>query len=459
MVGLSKTLDILVVDDNLQNLRLLITLLDTRGYLARPVNNGALALRVIQAAPPDLVLLDINMPEMDGYEVCEKLKEDPRTRNIPVIFLSAYQDLSEKLKAFQVGGVDYITKPFVAEEVFARIERHLLIAALQKEREVQNEHLLAEIAEREKAEAESRKLSQAVNCSGSPIIITDLEGNIEFVNAAFSTLTGYSAAEVIGQTPRVLKSAQTEAHVYDELWETILRGEIWRGDLYNRKKNGDLYWDHLVISPITDKDGERTHYVAIRDDITERKVDELHHAYLATHDILTGLSNRALFKESMQHALALARRNEWQVAVFFIDLNNFKTINTRFYHAAGDSALVEFGKRLQACLRESDTVARLGGDEFACLIEKIPDEEYITVVAKKLTEELSQLYEVGQGKSIHFTASIGISVFPQDGNDYATLLDNADQAMYKAKGAKEKSCYSFYSEMPTRSRASKDGSG
>ena len=268
----NKSPDILVVDDNLQNLKLLIALLDKRGYLARPVNSGALALRVIHAAPPDLILLDIDMPEMNGYEVCESLKKDVTTCDIPVIFLSAYQNLPEKLKAFQAGGVDYITKPFAAEEVFARVENHLAIALLQYQLKEQNLQLRSEITEREKAEAELRTLAEAVNCSGSPIIITDLEGNIEFVNAAFSALTGYSAEEVIGQTPRVLKSPQTEARIYEKLWETILKGEIWRGDLYNRKKNGELYWDHLVISPITNKDGEKTTYVAIRVVITFRIV-------------------------------------------------------------------------------------------------------------------------------------------------------------------------------------------
>ena len=450
--------DILVVDDNLQNLKLLIALLDKRGYLARPVNSGALALRAIHAAPPDLILLDIDMPEMNGYEVCEELKKDLRTRDIPVIFLSAYQNLPEKLKAFQAGGVDYITKPFAAEEVFIRVENHLAIALLQYQLKEQNLQLRNEIAEREKAEAELRTLAEAVNCSGSPIIITDLEGHIEFVNAAFSSLTGYSAEEVIGQTPSTLKSAQTEACVYEELWGTILKGDIWRGDLYNRKKNGELYWDHLVISPITNKGGEKTHYVAIRDDITKRKEEEQHHAYLAMHDTLTGLPNRVLFHERMHHALTLAKRNDWQVAVFFIDLNNFKMINTRFLHAAGDRALIEFGRRLQACLRESDTVARLGGDEFACLIEKIPDEKYLDVVAEKLTENLSRLYEVGEEVSIHFTASIGISIFPQDGDDCVTLLENADQAMYKAKEIKKKSHYSFYGEISSNSGSAKDKS-
>ena len=444
MISLGDSHDILVVDDNLQNLKLLIALLDKRGYLARPVNSGKLALRVVQAAPPDLILLDIDMPDMDGYEVCKKLKENPITRDIPVIFLSAYQDVTEKLKAFQAGGIDYITKPFLAEEVFARVEKHLSISILQKELKVQNKELRIEISERKKAEAELRKLAQAVNCTGSPIIITDLDGKIEFTNNAFSTLTGYAAEEVTGHTPRVLKSEQTKGNIYEELWETITKDEVWRGDLLNRKKDGELYWDHLVISPITDKDGKKTHYVAIRDDITNRKEEEKRHAYLATHDILTGLPNRILFNERIDHALSLAKRNDWQVAIFFIDLNNFKRINDRFGHAVGDDALIEFGNRLQACMRESDTIARIGGDEFVCLLEKVPDEEYLPMVANKLIEKLSKPFAVDDERSIPMNASVGISIFPQDGNNANSLLEAADQAMYRAKKAKRQSQYSFY---------------
>ncbi|MEN8172344.1 MAG: diguanylate cyclase [Chloroflexota bacterium] len=436
--------DILVVDDNIQNLKLLISLLDKKGYLARPVNNGAGALRAVHAAPPDLILLDINMPEMDGYDVCEKLKDDPDTREIPIIFLSAYQDVQEKLKAFQVGGVDYITKPFAAEEVFARVEKHLSIIALQKQLEQQNEQLRTEIFEREKAEAELGTLAQAVNCGGSPILITDLDGKIEFVNQAFLTITGYQSDEVIGQTPSILKSGKTEPDVYADLWGTISQGKVWRGELLNRRKNGELYWDNTVIAPITDDQGHKTHYVAIWDDITERKEEEMHHAYLATHDILTGLPNRAFFNERISHALKMAKRNHWQVAVFFIDLNDFKAINDQFGHLIGDDALIEFGKRLQAGVRESDTVARLSGDEFACLLEKIPDKKYLSLVANKLIDNMTAPYQTRSENSVNLTASIGISIYPDDGDEPDGLLGKADQAMYEAKKHKGKDHYNFY---------------
>ena len=388
MAKSSKPPDILVVDDNLQNLKLLIALLDARGYLARPINNGALALRVAQTTTPDLILLDIDMPEMDGYAVCKNLKENPITRDVPVIFLSVYQDINEKLRAFQAGGVDYITKPFLAEEVFARIEKHLSIIFLQKELEAKNELLRMEAADKESVEAELWTLAQAVNCSGSSILITNLEGEIEFVNKAFSSATGYSEEEVIGKNPRILNSGETEAYIYTEMWATITQGNVWRGDLFNRKKNGELSWDYTIISPITDKDGNMTYYVAIRDDVTSRKEKEKHHAYLAMHDSLTKLPNRAFFNERMCHAIKLAKRNKWKVAIFFIDLNDFKEINDRFGHSVGDDALVEFGERLQACVRESDTVARLGGDEFAYIIEKPTDNQYLPIVARKLIKNL-----------------------------------------------------------------------
>ena len=298
-----------------------------------------------------------------------------------------------------------------------------------------------DITEKKEAEAKLYKLAQAVNYSGSSILITDLEGKIEFVNTAFSDASGYSTDEIIGQTPRVLKSGKTDIQVYKELWETITQGNVWRGELHNRKKSGELYWDYTVIAPIKDKDEQITHYIAIREDVTKRKEKEGHLVHLATHDPLTELPNRAFFNDRINHALRLAKRNKWQVALLFIDLNDFKLINDRYGHSVGDDALIEFGKRLKESTRDSDTVARMGGDEFACLLENIPSKQYLSVVAEKIIANLENPFEIDQEQSIQFEVSIGISIFPQDGDDCAALLKNADHAMYHAKEKKGKSHY------------------
>ena len=297
-----------------------------------------------------------------------------------------------------------------------------------------------DITERKKAEEELYKLAQAVNFSGSSILITNLEGKIEFVNAAFSEVSGYSANEMIGKTPRILQSGKTDSQVYAELWETLKQGKIWRGELLNRKKTGELYWDFIVISPITDKEGKITHYVAVRDDITERKKEKERLAYMATHDILTNLPNRNFFNERLDHALTLAKRNLWQVALLFIDLNDFKLINDNFGHNAGDDALIEFGKRLKESIRDSDTVARLGGDEFVCLLENIPSEEHLFRVIEKITENLEKPFYLADEHEMQLSASIGVSVFPQDAKDGSLLLGRADYAMYEAKKRKGEGC-------------------
>ena len=442
--------DILVVDDDLSNLKLLVSLLDQEGYHVRPVNSGELALRTIDALPPDLILLDINMPKMDGYQVCNQLKTNPLTAEIPVIFLSAYQDIDDKLNAFEAGGVDYITKPFVKEDVLARIDIHLRILFLQRELCEQNECLRAEIVEREKAEVALHTLAQAVNCSGTPVVITDLDGKIEFVNAAFSTTSGYPEEEVVGQTPRILGSGKTDSKVYERLWNTLIAGKVWRGELLNRRKNGELYWEQMVIAPVSDAKGKATHYVAVRNDVTERKEEELHLAHLATHDVLTGLPNRAFFNARLEHALNLANRNHWRVALFFLDLNNFKEINDRYGHLVGDEVLCEFSKRLQNSLRTSDTLARLGGDEFGCLLENVPDERYLEPVANKIIENIEKPIQLHKDIPVSLTTSIGISLYPEHGETGIALLEKADEAMYsaKAKGAGSHYCF-FPVDVPT----------
>lgn len=447
---LDEAADILVVDDNLENLKLLIALLDHEGYQARPVNKGELALRATEALPPDLILLDINMPKMDGYQVCKKLKENPLTAEIPVIFLSAYQDIGDKLNAFKAGGVDYITKPFVKEDVLARIETHLRIIFLQRELREQNERLRTEIIERKKAEAALRKLAQAVNHSGNPIIITDLDGKIEFVNAAFSAATGYSKEEALGKTPQILSSGKTDSKIYEQLWNTLIAGETWHGELLNRRKNGELYWEQMVIAPITDPNGQATHYVAVRNDVTKQKEEEQALAYLATHDTLTGLPNRAFLQERLEHSLTLAQRNHWRIALFFLDLNNFKKINDRYGHLVGDEVLREFSRRLQNSLRNSDTLARLGGDEFVCLLETIPDERYLPLVAEKIIENIEKPIRLDENINISLTSSIGISIYPDHGETGAALLEKADLAMYAAKDKGKGSNYVFCQlDMPT----------
>ena len=262
---------VLIVDDNTSNLSVLFKVLQQANFKVLIAESGKSALKRIKYLKPDIILLDIMMPEMDGFETCRRLKADEESKPIPVIFMTALADTADKVKGFELGAVDYITKPVQVEEVVARLNTHLTLCRLQNRLLQQNEQLTQEIAKRQQVEEELRKFSRAVEQSANTIVITDTNGTIEFVNPAFSVKTGYSSTEVIGQNPRVLNSGKQPQECYQQLWSTISSGQVWQGELLNKRKNGELYWEFATISPVKNQSEQITHYVAIKEDITERK--------------------------------------------------------------------------------------------------------------------------------------------------------------------------------------------
>ncbi|MGF1640052.1 MAG: PAS domain S-box protein [Rhodospirillales bacterium] len=291
-----------------------------------------------------------------------------------------------------------------------------------------------DITRRKQTEENLRKLSQAVQQSPVSVVITDLGGDIEYVNPKFAEVTGYAAEEVIGRNPRVLKSGFVAAEIYEELWQTIGAGNEWRGELLNRKKDGTLFWEFASISPIKTDDGRITHFVAVKEDITVRKEYEERLLHQASFDDLTGLPNRLLTLDRVDQAIARARRGHQSVAVAFIDLDDFKAINDTLGHSAGDALLVEAARRLTASVRAGDTVGRLGGDEFVIVLPDLSEGRQAEVVADKILAAFRQPFP-REGGEATITTSIGISVFPADGDDAHALLRNADAAMYQAKAA------------------------
>ncbi len=300
-----------------------------------------------------------------------------------------------------------------------------------------------DVSARKAAEADRDKLSSALHHTADMILITDRQGVIEYINPAFELTTGFQRHELLGCKPSLLKSGHHDAAFYAGMWAAILRGEVFRDVLVNKRKDGSFFYEQKTITPLTAADGAITHFVAIGTDITERMQVQKRLQHLAHHDALTDLPNRFLFAERLEHAIAASRRSRRTLAVLFLDLDRFKLINDSLGHPAGDAALRMVAARLRACLRAADTVARLGGDEFAVLLEDVATVDDVVPVASKLLRALAEPLNV-QGRELVLTASLGIALHPADGNDAEQVLRNADAAMYRAKDD-GRNGYVFYS--------------
>ena len=291
-----------------------------------------------------------------------------------------------------------------------------------------------ELARRE-AESTAEALRQYANAfenSGEAMLIADRHNRIVNVNAAFIEQTGYTLDDVRGQNPNMLSSGQTPPETYAEMWRCLQASSYWSGELWDRKKTGEVYPKDVSISAIRDAAGDVAFYVASFADISERKSNEARIDYLAHHDPLTGLVNRYNLENRLDQALLSAHRDGHRMAVMFIDMDRFKTINDSLGHHVGDRLLVEVAQRLRASVRESDIVARLGGDEFIVVLTSLTDPLDVAHLADKILRTLRQPYGF-DGKELHSTPSIGIAVYPGDGEDGPTLMKNADTAMYHAK--------------------------
>ncbi len=277
-----------------------------------------------------------------------------------------------------------------------------------------------------------RLVSSALKTAANAIFISRADGEIEWVNAAMISLSGYDRDELVGQTPRIFDSASHPPAFWQHMWTTILSGQSWQHEVINRRKDGSLYPIKQTITPIEDAKGSISHFISVQEDISQIKQTEEQLRHGASHDLLTGLPNRLLMHEHLQHAINTAKRSNNLVGVLFVDLDHFKIVNDSLGHLAGDQLLREVTARLSACLRVGDTLSRLGGDEFVVLLPAISSPLYTGVVAKKMIESLRDPILIGDHE-LTTGCSIGISLYPLDGEDADTLLKNADTAMYNAK--------------------------
>lgn len=546
---------LLIVDDVPVNLKMLMSYLTSLDYKILVAEDGPGALEIAASAQPDLILLDVMMPKMDGFETCRQLKHRIETQDIPVIFMTGLGSTADKVAGFQAGGVDYVIKPVQYEEVLARIRTHLTLCRLQQRLAQQNQTLaqqnqalretqqalqttrdqfqhlyhyapvgylttcangevlnanrtaadmlrteaasligqsldtlvheadrgafwachgqvlrerharcelrllpregdafhvsiesiridnqgerhcrlaFSDISDRKQVEAQLRLSAQVIESTLEGVVITDDQTRIIAVNPSFVRTTGYSAEEAMGMTPKMLNSGHHDGDFYRRMWDSLQRTGHWQGEIWNRRKNGEIYPEWLNISAITDDQKRITNFVGVFSDISSQEEIRMKLHKLAYYDMLTDLPNRHLFTDRLEQALARAERNQTRVGLLFLDLDRFKLINDTLGHSIGDQLLKQAAKRLRDCVRGEDTVARMGGDEFTMILHNIKDITDSTKVASKILNALTDAFEI-EGRQYYIGGSIGIAHYPDDGTDTETLLRNADGAMYQAK--------------------------
>ncbi|MBF0623417.1 MAG: EAL domain-containing protein [Magnetococcales bacterium] len=315
-------------------------------------------------------------------------------------------------------------------EAYSQLEQRVLDRT--RELETTNQRLTAEVRERVRAEADLKLAGKVFDNASEGILITTPDARIVDVNPAYTEITGFTREEVLGTNPNLCKSGRHDDAFYQRMWQTLKDEGHWTGEIWDRRKNGEIFPKWLTINAVKDAEDQLTHYVGIFSDITHIKATEQRLEQLAYYDPLTGLPNRMLFRDRLEHEMAVARRNDRQVGVFFIDLDRFKHVNDTLGHAAGDQLLVEISRRIVNCVRRSDTVSRLGGDEFTVILSGLHHIQRASHIAGEIIQALQNPVTLGEHDA-YVGASIGIAIFPNDGEDFDTLTKNADLAMYQAK--------------------------
>ncbi len=300
-----------------------------------------------------------------------------------------------------------------------------------------------DVTRRRHADEQLRLAAKVFDRAGEAIVITNAKGTIITVNDAFTSVTGYRLEEVIGKNPNILQSGQHSKEFYAAMWRSLLEQGSWQGEIFNRRKNGDIYPEWLTINSVKNENDEVVNFVSIFSDITAIKSSQRRIEFLATHDELTGLPNRSLLVDRLKHAVSQAKRQKQKLAILFIDLDNFKNINDSLGHDVGDTLLKQATERLQRCVRDSDTLARLGGDEFVAVLVDVELPE-VNTVAGRIVDFMGASFHIND-QNLFVSASIGISIYPEDGEDSNSLLKSADTAMYRAK-ERGRNQYQFFAD-------------
>lgn len=529
---------VLIVDDELSARLIMRTTLEESGFDVLEADSVAAAREQFARQEPDLIILDVMLPDGNGIELCAELRQQPRGHNLPIAMATGLDDLLSIQQAYQSGATDFITKPIswgtlghrvryllrahhaISDLALSESKTRALLSSLPDllfrvqadglllDRQAGNQapdwgtwdllpgnHLLdqlppslgaplqeairqtlhqqqpgilelnlqqawwetrllprgqdevllvvRDISLRKQMEGQLRLSAQVFESSNEAILISDGKHRIISVNHRFEQITGYRAAEVLGSEAAILGADSENPSFYRNLHAILLEQGSWQGEASDRRKGGEIYPVWLSISLVRDKRGNPEYHIASFSDITERKQQEAQIEHLAFHDLLTGLPNRRLLIDRIQVAIAQAARDANGLALLFVDLDRFKTINDSLGHQAGDQLLRLVGERLKSWVRSGDTVSRVGGDEFIVLCPDCDSPEGASSLGDKLLGAIAQPYQIGDTELV-ITASIGIALYPDNGADANSLIGNADVAMYLAK-ENDRNNYQFYS--------------
>ncbi|MDP3847017.1 MAG: EAL domain-containing protein [Pseudomonas sp.] len=428
---------ILIVDDEAQNRKLLEALLQAEGYLTLSAADGEDALASIAQLAPDLILLDIMMPGMNGYEVASTLKANPATAHIPIIMLTALIDRSARLAGLKSGAEEFLTKPFDRAELSLRV-RNLL--RLKEYGDFLKNYSVILEQQVQARTVDLQRFRTAMDATADAIMLVS-RSNMRFIefNATACKMLGYARDELFLVNPVTISVGPREylEGIYDALIAGHGTNQLTETQV--RRVDGSLI--EVEVHRLAQRFGSEWIIVSVLRDISERKQAQLRLQHLSHYDALTGLPNRRLFYETLKHTLAQAADGGWPVAVLYIDLDQFKNVNETQGHAIGDELLGQFSNRLVQCVGVRDGVGRLGGDEFALILAR-QGQQGAALVANKIREALSVPFDLN-GHAVDVTASIGITVHPDDASDADSLIKFADTAMYRAKQA-GRNTFSFF---------------
>ena len=426
---MGKSLNVLFVEDSEDDVELTVNELIHGGFapVTRRVETEPEMQNALDTQGWDIVICDYRMPKFSAEKALECLQDS--SRDLPFIILSGVVGSEEAVTLLKRGAHDFLNKNKLARLIPA-IERELRDSVMR--------------CERKRAEERVRILSLTVEQSPVSVVVTDMHGIITYVNPKFENITGYQSHQAIGEHLDFTLNKQESGALFEEVRSSMQQGQEWRGELCNLRGDGQLFWEYANISPLINDNGDVTHFIAVKEDITIRRSYEEQLLRQARYDELTGLANRAQLQENLDLAINNAYLNNTSGALLCIDLDNFKNINDTLGHSVGDELLIEAVSRLATCVRREDTLARMGGDEFAVVLTSIDNETSIIRVAERIVDLFSQPFLIREQEHI-VTSSIGIATFPNDGDNQQILLRNADLAMYKSKDC-GRNQYQFFTE-------------